>query len=52
MGEIDQFTPGWLRSAFARQAGIALRAAALSERICSYGGPGAAVAAINALAKQ
>jgi UDP:flavonoid glycosyltransferase YjiC (YdhE family) len=52
MGEIDQFTPGWLRNAFSQQAGCTLRAAALSGRICSYGGPDAAVAAIHSLVAQ
>ena len=52
MGEIDQFTPGWLRNALSQQAGCTLRAAALSGRICSYGGPDAAVAAIHSLVAQ
>ena len=48
MGESDQFTEEWLRSALARRAECAAGAANLGARIRSYGGAAAAVAAIEA----
>ncbi len=46
MGEVNQFTPVWLRAAFKRQAEFASQAAALGKRLRSYGGAPAAVDAI------
>lgn len=47
VGETDQFTVDWLRVTRIRQAGCAIRAAALGERIRSYGGAEAALEAMN-----
>ncbi|HEY63477.1 MAG TPA: hypothetical protein G4O02_02795 [Caldilineae bacterium] len=46
MGEVNEFTVEWLRASFTRQTECASRAAALRERIRSYGGAPAAVEAI------
>jgi UDP:flavonoid glycosyltransferase YjiC (YdhE family) len=48
MGEVDQFTPEWLRTALARQSEFAPEAAVLGEKIESSGGPPQAVKAIEA----
>ncbi len=47
MGEADQFTAEWLRPALARRESLAPRAAALGERIRSYGGALEAVRALE-----
>jgi hypothetical protein len=46
MGEVNEFTAGWLHEAFERQGECASQAAALGKRLRSYGGPSAAVGAI------
>jgi hypothetical protein len=47
MGEVDQFTPEWLRTALARQSEFAPEAAVLGEKVESAGGPPQAVKAIE-----
>lgn len=46
MGEVDQFTEAWLRTAFEQQKAYTSQAAVLGKRLRSYGGPSAAVEAI------
>jgi UDP:flavonoid glycosyltransferase YjiC (YdhE family) len=46
MGEVDQFTAEWLRTAFERRQECASQAAWLGQRLRSYGGPAAAIEAI------
>jgi len=46
MGELDQFTVEWLQDALEKQETCASRAAVLGERLRSYGGAPAAIAAI------
>jgi hypothetical protein len=46
MGEVNQFTAGWLRAVLERQREYASQAALLGRRLRSYGGPSAAVEAI------
>jgi len=47
MGEVNQFTAEWLRTSFERQRECASQAAILGQRLRSYGGPTAAVEAIE-----
>ena len=47
MGEVNEFTVQWLRASLEQQAECAFQAAALGERIRSYGGASAAVKAIR-----
>jgi hypothetical protein len=47
MGELNQFTPHWLRAVLARQAQYAEGARCLQSRILSYGGTLAGVAAME-----
>ena len=47
MGEVNEFTAQWLCAAFERQAECAFHAEALGQRIRSYGGPAAAVEALQ-----
>jgi UDP:flavonoid glycosyltransferase YjiC (YdhE family) len=46
MGEVNQFTVEWLRTALERQRECAPQAAVFGKRLRSYGGPSAAVEAI------
>ena len=48
MGEVDQFTPEWLRTALGRRSELAPQVAVLGEQIESSGGPPQAVKAIAA----
>ncbi|MBN1963754.1 MAG: hypothetical protein JW910_03850, partial [Anaerolineae bacterium] len=50
MGEVNEFTPEWFAARLARQAECAARARGLGDRIRSYGGPAAAVRALEAWA--
>jgi UDP:flavonoid glycosyltransferase YjiC (YdhE family) len=47
MGEVNQFTPGWLSKTMEQRAERAPHAARLGERIRSYGGAPAAIEAIS-----
>jgi UDP:flavonoid glycosyltransferase YjiC (YdhE family) len=47
LGEVDRFTVEWLRESLACQVACAAQAAALGERIRSYGGAAAAIAAME-----
>jgi hypothetical protein len=47
MGEVDQFTVDWLRAVLGCRAAYTAQAAALGERIRSYGGAAAAIEAIE-----
>jgi UDP:flavonoid glycosyltransferase YjiC (YdhE family) len=47
MGEVDQFTVEWFRASLEHQSECAAKAVMLSERIRTYGGATAAVAAIG-----
>ncbi len=46
MGEVNQLTAVWLRTALKRQKTCASRATVLGNRLRSYGGPSAAVKAM------
>jgi UDP:flavonoid glycosyltransferase YjiC (YdhE family) len=52
MGEVDEFTPEWIKAALEKQATCAERATWLGEKIRSYGGAIAAVEAMEQWSKQ
>jgi hypothetical protein len=47
MGEVNQFTPGWLSKTMEQRDERAAHAARLGERIRSYGGAPEAIEAIS-----